>query len=62
MKWNELRKIAEERGWRFVRHGANHDVYNHPERTKDDVLYIGRHGKQEIASGSFFKIKKQIGF
>ena len=62
MKWNELRKIAEKRGWYLAAHGANHDKYLHPNRLKDDVLYIGRHGKEEIKNGTFHKIKKQIGF
>jgi predicted RNA binding protein YcfA (HicA-like mRNA interferase family) len=25
-------------------------------------LLIGRHGKEEIKNGTFYKIKKQIGF
>lgn len=62
MKWNELRKIAEQNGWRLFKHGANHDLYRHPDRPKDDVLLIGRHGKEEVKNGTFNKIKKQIGF
>jgi predicted RNA binding protein YcfA (HicA-like mRNA interferase family) len=61
MKWSELRKIAERKGWYLVRNGANHDVYMHPERTKDDILYIARHGSKEIAQGTYVKIKKQVG-
>lgn len=60
MKWNELRKIAEANGWVLWRHGANHDIYRHPDR--DYPIQIGRHGKEEIKSGTFNKLKKQIGF
>ncbi|DBA55318.1 HicA-like toxin-antitoxin protein [Porphyromonas phage phage019b_ATCC49417] len=60
MKWNELRRIAEKKGWVLHRSGANHDIYRHPE--KPGTIQIGRHGKQEIAPGTFNKLKKQIGF
>lgn len=60
MKWNELRRIAEKKGWILFRNEANHDIYKHPE--KDEVLQIGRHGKEEIKNGTFNKLKKQIGF
>ena len=62
MKWNELRKIAEAKGWRLYRNGGNHDIYCHPDKPKDEVIYIGRHGKEEIKNGTFQKLKKQIGF
>ena len=54
MKWNELRRIAEKKGWKLLRKGANHDIYKHPE--KDEVLQIGRHGKEEIKNGTFNKL------
>jgi mRNA interferase HicA len=60
MRWNELRKIAEERGWRLLRHGANHDIYYYPGNNLR--IQIGRHGKEEIANGTYSKLKKQIGF
>lgn len=59
MKWNELIKIAEAKGWRFWKHGANHDIYRHSDRA--DLLIIGRHGKEEIKNGTCSKLKKQIG-
>ena len=40
MKWNELRRIAEEKGWYSWRKGGNHDIYRHPD--KDEFLYIER--------------------
>jgi len=60
MKWNELRRIAEKKGWQLFRNGANHDIYKHPE--KEDFILIGRHGKEEIKKGTFNKLKKQIDF
>lgn len=60
MKWNELRRIAEARGWRFLRSGGNHDVYYNP--STNAVILIGRHGGEEIRNGTFAKLKKQIGF
>lgn len=60
MKWNELRKIAENYGWRLLRNGSSHDIYAHPD--KPGRLLIGRHGKEEIKNGTFNALKKQIGF
>ena len=60
MKWSELRRIAEKKGWYFYRNGNRHDIYRHPD--KDYPIIIGRHDKEEIRSGTFNKLKKQIGF
>ena len=60
MKWSEIRKIAEQSGWYFVRHGANHDIYRHQE--KDFPILIGRHKSEEIKKGTYNDLKKQIGF
>lgn len=60
MRWSELRKIAERNGWRLLRAGANHDIYHHPE--KSYRIIIGRHGSEEIKTGTFQALKKQIGF
>lgn len=60
MKWNELRKKAEAAGWQLLRSGARHDIYIHPD--KDFPIQIGRHGSQEVKTGLFNKLKKQIGF
>ncbi len=27
MKWSELKKLAEKQGFKFKKHGGNHDVY-----------------------------------
>lgn len=60
MKWNELRRIAEKKGWYLHRPGAKHDIYRHPE--KDYQIQIGRHGTQEVAKGTYQDLKKKIGF
>lgn len=60
MKWNELVRIAKEHGWIFDKHGSNHDIYKHPDRT--DKMIVDRHGSEEIKPGLFKKLKKQIGF
>lgn len=60
MKWNELRKIAESHGWEIARHGSEHDLYGHPD--KKFKIAIARHGAKEVPTGTFSKLKKQIGF
>jgi predicted RNA binding protein YcfA (HicA-like mRNA interferase family) len=62
MKWSELEKIAKKMGWYLERHGTRHDIYLHPDKSKDDILFIARHSSKEVANGTFEKIKKQIGF
>lgn len=59
MKWNELRRMAEEKGWYLFRNGGSHDIYAHKD--KPGRILIGRHGKEEIPNGTFSKLKKQIG-
>lgn len=60
MKWNELRKIAEQHGWKFDRNGGRHDIYRHPDKVFP--IAIGRHGSEEVSTGTYHKLKKQIGF
>lgn len=60
MKWNELRRKAEKNGWYIVRHGSRHDVYAHPD--KNFQIEICRHDSEEVKTGLFHKLKKQIGF
>jgi predicted RNA binding protein YcfA (HicA-like mRNA interferase family) len=60
MKWSELRKIAEEKGWYLYRQGSKHDIYLHPD--KEFPIQMERHGSQEIRNGLYNKLKKQIGF
>ena len=51
MKWNELRRIAEEKGWYLLRNGGSHDIYAHEQRNV--LLKIERHGSQEIKHGLY---------
>ncbi len=60
MKWSEMRRIAEDHGWYMWRNGANHDIYRHPDR--EDIIQISRHGSEEVKTGTYHKLKKQIGF
>lgn len=60
MKWNELKKIAIKKGWYLERNGGSHDLYIHKD--KPYKIIIGRHGKEEISKGTYYKLKKQIGF
>jgi len=60
MKWYELRRIAEDCGWSLYRNGKKHDIFRHPD--KDYFIQLGRHSKEEIKTGIFNKLKKQIGF
>ena len=58
MTWNELVKIASDRGFRLYSHGANHDIYIND---KGERLVIERHPSQEIRTGLMNKILKQLG-
>ena len=60
MKWNELRKIAKAKGWRYLKDGGRHEIWIHDKRP--DLLIIERHEAKEIAPGLYHKLKKQIGF
>ena len=60
MKWSELKRIAELKGWYLYRHGGKHDVYLHKD--KDYPIEIERHGSKEIRTGLYYKLKKQIEF
>ena len=60
MKWSEMRRIAESYGWYLWRNGANHDIYRHKD--KEGIIQISRHGSEEIRTGTYNKLKKQIGF
>ena len=60
MKWNELKRKAEENGWYLERNGKKHDIYAHPE--KNFKIQLARHGSEEVKDGLFKKLRKQIGF
>jgi len=60
MKWSELRRIAEQKGWYLYRSGSKHDIYRHFDRNYS--IEIERHSSQEIGTGLFHRLKKQIDF
>ncbi len=60
MKWNELKRIAEEHGFQFLRHGKKHDLYYNPETGK--TIQIERHWTQEVRPGLMKSLKQVIGF
>lgn len=60
MKWSELKRKATQHGWYLLRNGKEHDIYAHPN--KDYKIQIPRHDAQEVKTGIYNKLKKQIGF
>lgn len=60
MKWSEVRKIIEKRGWYLWREGTKHDIYRHPDFK--EPLLVERHQSQEVRKGLLNKIRKQVGF
>lgn len=60
MKWSELTKIMKKKGWSFYRHGSKHDLYAHPDY--EYKIAVGRHEKEEVPTGTYTQIKKQVGF
>ena len=37
MKWSEIRRVAEQRGWFLYRNGSRHDIYRHDEKRLSDL-------------------------
>lgn len=58
MKWTELIKIAEARGYQFVKPGKKHDIYMNES---GEMLIVERHSSQEVRKGLMNRIKKQLG-
>ena len=59
MKWNELLKIAKEKGFVLVRHGKKHDLYKN--ETTGDTIWMERHSSQEVKPSLLKDLKKKIG-
>ena len=49
MKWKELERLARNKGWYPVRHGARHDIYEHSEYSYP--IQIERHWSAEVKPG-----------
>jgi len=60
MKWSEIEKKAIENGWSFLRHGREHDIWEHADKAYQ--IQIERHKSKEVKQGLYYKLKKQIGF
>ena len=58
MKWKELERLARNKGWYPVRHGARHDVYGHSEYSYP--IQIERHWSAEVKPGLLKRLMKQI--
>ena len=61
MKVSELGRILEQNGWHIVRHGANHDLYVHPNRLNESPIPVSRHIAKEIKKGTALSILKKVG-
>ena len=59
MKYNELKRILIKNGCTCEKEKANHEWWYSP--LTDCYFPIGRHGKEEIATGTLKKIAKQSG-
>lgn len=60
MKWNELRRIALAKGFRFYKNLKGHELYIN--ETTNKVIMLERHGSQEVGTKLMHKLKKDIGF
>lgn len=58
MKWNEIVRIATEKGYRLHAHGKKHDIY---VNDNGERLVVERHGSQEIRPGLMNALKRQLG-
>lgn len=58
MKWKEFEKLVRKKGWRIVRHGAQHDIYEHPDKIYP--IQIERHWGKEIKPGLLKRLMKLI--
>lgn len=56
MKWNELRRLAEQDGWVLIKFGKKHDGYRKGERR----VYLERHSSKEIKPGICHRLLKQV--
>jgi len=58
MKFNELRKKLEKDGWYIIR-TKKHHIYAHP--TKPGEIPVGKHGNEEVPTGTLNSILKRAG-
>ena len=59
MKYNELYKKLRNAGCVLLRHGARHDLWVNPSNGKP--TWIGRHGTEEVPTGTLKSIYQELG-
>ena len=59
MTISEAKRKLKKMGCRFYDHGTRHDWWINPKNGKKTQL--GRHDSQELKTGTWEKIKKQLG-
>lgn len=58
MKFSELYRKLHRDGW-YIERTKKHHVYAHP--TKPGKIMVGKHGSEEVPTGTLDKILKQAG-
>jgi predicted RNA binding protein YcfA (HicA-like mRNA interferase family) len=58
MKFSELYRLLENDGW-YIEYTKKHHMYVHP--IKKGKIPVGKHGSQEIATGTLSSILKMAG-
>ena len=51
--------MIEQDGWYFIRQTGSHKVFKHP--TKQGIVVIPEHGKEDVKKGTLKSILKQAG-
>lgn len=59
MTYAELKRLLKKNGCYLLREGRNHEIWFSPITKKQ--FQIGRHSKEEVASGTLNSIKKDAG-
>ena len=59
MTYNELKKLLKKNNCELYTNGANHDIWINKTNGRNCV--IGRHGSQEVKTGTYKAILKQAG-
>ena len=59
MKAKEVIKLVQKDGWVFTRQAGSHKIFKHP--TKNGIVVIPEHGKEDIKIGTLNSILKQAG-
>lgn len=59
MKAKEIIKLIKNDGWFFERQSGSHKIFKHP--TKNGIVVVPDHGKDDIKIGTLNSILKQAG-